>query len=69
MPPHRGLAPTPRAPLLSRSSLIFALYAGLAAVAVAWGTARGRPDVFRLHVDERPRPVMVSADLGGRRDE
>lgn len=52
------LPPTPRAPRLSRSGLIFALYAGLAAVAVSWGALRGHVDVFHLpHAAHAPRPL------------
>jgi len=41
------LAPTPRAPLLSRVALFGILYAGLALVGVGWGALRGHPDVLR----------------------
>lgn len=40
------LAPTPRAPRLSRSTLIVALYGALGLVAVGWGAWRGDRDIY-----------------------
>lgn len=41
------LAPTPRAPRLSRSTLIVALYGALGLAAVGWGAWRGDHDIYR----------------------
>jgi membrane protease YdiL (CAAX protease family) len=43
------LAPTPRAPRLSRAWLILLLYGALAAAALAWGALAGRPNIYRLN--------------------
>ena len=42
------LAPTPRAPRLSRAGLIVGLYTALGLIAVIWGALRGDMDIYRL---------------------
>jgi membrane protease YdiL (CAAX protease family) len=42
------LAPTPRAPRLSRAALIVAVYTALGAAALAWGWLRGHPNLYLL---------------------
>jgi membrane protease YdiL (CAAX protease family) len=54
------LAPTPRAPRLSRVGLLLLLYSGLTLLAVGWGAARGRPDVVFLD-----RPFVPLRSLAG----
>jgi membrane protease YdiL (CAAX protease family) len=41
------LAPTPRAPRLSRASVIFLFYGALSVAAVVWGALRGHADIYR----------------------
>ncbi len=42
------LAPTPRAPRVSRGGWIVLIYGALGAVAIGWGALRGRADLYRL---------------------
>jgi membrane protease YdiL (CAAX protease family) len=57
------LAPTPRGPRLSRSSLICAVYGLLGAAALGWGTLRGQPDIYRLPGSSTAR-LAVSPFVG-----
>jgi len=41
------LAPTPRAPRLSRASVIFFFYGALAVASIMWSALRGHPDIYR----------------------
>ena len=41
------LAPTPRAPRLTRAWVIILFYGALSAVALAWGALRGSPNIYR----------------------
>src|SRR5581483_6604250 len=41
------LAPTPRAPRMSRSGLIVLVYGALGAIAILWSVLRGHPDLYR----------------------
>jgi membrane protease YdiL (CAAX protease family) len=42
------LAPTPRAPRVSRAGWIVLIYGTLGAIAIAWSALRGRPNLYRL---------------------
>jgi membrane protease YdiL (CAAX protease family) len=57
------LAPTPRAPRLTRSTLIFVVYGLLGAAAIVWGTLRGDPDIYRLPSSTAAR-LAVSPFVG-----
>ena len=62
------LSPTPRAPRLSRSGLILALYLGLLGVGIAWGAARGQPNIFVLSSNggvgqAQPQSTLVGVGL------
>jgi membrane protease YdiL (CAAX protease family) len=42
------LAPTPRAPRLSRAGVIVSLYGALGAIAIVWGALRGNANIYEL---------------------
>ena len=42
------LAPTPRAPRLSRAGVIVSLYGALGAIAIVWGALRGKANIYEL---------------------
>jgi membrane protease YdiL (CAAX protease family) len=48
------LAPTPRAPRLSRAGVIVALYGGLGVIAIVWGALRGNVNIY----EHGPRNVL-----------
>jgi membrane protease YdiL (CAAX protease family) len=58
------LAPTPRAPRLSRSSLICAVYGLLGVAAVAWSALRGRADIYQLDGRSTVARLAVSPFVG-----
>jgi len=57
------LAPTPRAPRVSRAAVIALLYGGLGAIAVGWGAWRGHADIYRLP-HARPLTLLLSPLVG-----
>ncbi len=57
------LAPTPKAPRLSRAGLIALLYGGLGAIAIAWSAWRGDPDLYRL--PNARLPTLVASPFIG----
>jgi membrane protease YdiL (CAAX protease family) len=57
------LAPTPRAPRLSRALVIFLFYAALAIAAVVWGALRGNADIYRGSNSSLPK-MAASPFLG-----
>ena len=57
------LAPTPRAPRLSRSTLIVALYGALGLVAVGWSAWRGDADIYQY--GRRNLELMALSPLCG----
>jgi membrane protease YdiL (CAAX protease family) len=52
------LAPTPRAPRLSRTHVILLLYGALALFAVGWGALRGRANVYQYGATDRLHLAM-----------
>jgi membrane protease YdiL (CAAX protease family) len=58
------LAPTPRAPRLSRSLIICGLYGALGVLAVAIGAIRGSPNIYRLQGISTPSRLVVSPFVG-----
>jgi membrane protease YdiL (CAAX protease family) len=57
------LAPTPRAPRLSRAWVIFLFYGALAVAAVIWGALRGDADIYRGPASTLPK-MAASPFLG-----
>jgi uncharacterized protein len=57
------LAPTPRAPRLSRAAVIMALYGGLGVIAVGWGWYRGDPNIYEY--GPRRLPWLVASPFIG----
>jgi membrane protease YdiL (CAAX protease family) len=57
------LAPTPRAPRVSRAGLIVLLYGALGGAAIVWGALRGHPDIYRSDAST-PARLAVSPLAG-----